>query len=327
MFVVTGATGLLGNVLARTLVERGGAPVRALARPTSDLTSLAGLDVQVVTGDLADQPSLVRAFSGADVVFHVAGMVSIARGGLAQLLQTNTEGTANVVAACRAAEVRRLVYCSSIHAFAVPPGGTCFTEESLVDPARATGAYDRSKAEATLVVRRAVEEGLDAVTVYPTALTGPYDYRPSYTGELVIQCARGRLPAYVDGAYNFVDVRDVVTGMVAAAATAKPCDGYILAGHNITVRELLQTIETVTGAPAPSLRVPIGLLRALTPVIPVYYWVTRQRQLFTPYSLDVLTSGCTMTNEKAERELGYRPRPFLETIQDEVRWFRERGML
>ena len=327
MFVVTGATGLLGNVLVRTLTAEGAGPVRALARPTSDLTPLAGLDVEIVTGDVHDHASLVSAFAGADVVFHLAGIVSIVRGGFRRLQKTNVEGTRNVVSACLEAGVRRLVYCSSIHAFAVPPTGERLTEESLVDPSRATGAYDRSKAEATLEVRRAIEEGLDAVMVFPTGIIGPYDYRPSHTGELIIQSARGRLGAYLDGAYDFVDVRDAAAGISVAAARGRAGEGYILAGHNVTVWDLLHTIEAVTGTPAPRLHMPFRLVRAVSFLIPVYYWATRQKPLFTSYSLDVISSGCTMTSEKAERELGYRPRPFRETIEDSVRWFRGQRML
>ncbi len=327
MLVVTGATGLLGNVLLRALAAHGLGPVRAFVRPTADCRSIAGLDVEVAQGDVRDPSSLLAAFSGADTVYHLAGIVSITRGGLPRLHETNVEGTHNVIAACRAAGVRRLVYCSSIHAFAVPAAGTCLSETSLVDPARATGAYDRTKAEATLLVRDAVRGGLDAVMVFPTAILGPYDYRPSHTGELVLACAQGRLKAYVDGAYNFVDVRDVAEGLVAAAQKGPSGEGYILAGHNVTVWELLHAVETVTGARAPRVRLPFGLVRAVSFLIPAYYWLTRQKPLFTTYSLDVISSGCTMTNEKAERELGYRPRPFLETMEDTVRWFREQGML
>jgi dihydroflavonol-4-reductase len=327
MFVVTGATGLLGNVLVRTLVAQGAGRVRCLARPTSDVAPLAGLDTEIVHGDIGDPASLAAAFSGADTVFHLAGMVSITRGGLPRLREINVEGTQNVLAACRQAGVRRLMYCSSIHAFAVPHGGGCLTEESPVDPARSSGAYDRSKAEATLLVREAIAQGLDAVMVFPTGVVGPFDFRPSHTGELVIQCARGRLPAYVDGAYNFVDVRDVAAGMVAAAAKGAAGAGYILAGHNITVIDLLQTVEKVTGTPAPRLKVPFGPIRSFSFLIPPYYWITRQKPLFTTYSLDVISSGCEMAVDKAERELGYSPRPFLETVEDEVRWFREQGML
>ena len=327
MFVVTGATGLVGNVLVRALPAEGVGPLRAVVRSTSDLAPLAGLDVEIFTADVRDPASLVPAFAGADVVFHVAGIVSIDRGGFRRLQETNVEGTRNVLSACREAGVRRLVYCSSIHAFAVPTSGGCITEESLVDPSRASGAYDRSKAEATLAVREAMKQGLDAVMVYPTGIIGPYDYRPSHTGELVIQCARGRLGAYVDGAYNFVDVRDVAAGLSAAAAKGVSGQGYILAGHNVSVLELLRTVEAVTGTPAPRLHMPFRLVRAVSFLIPVYYWATRQKPLFTTYSLDVISSGCTMTNEKAERDLGYQPRPFRQTIEDTVRWFREQGML
>lgn len=327
MLVVTGATGFLGNVLVRTLLAGGAGPVRSLARPTSDLASLAGLDTEIVHADIGDPTSLAAAFAEADTVFHIAGTVSITRGGLPHLREINVEGTRNVLAACRQAGVRRLVYCSSIHAFVVPPPGSCITEESPVDPDRCTGSYDRSKAEATLLVREAAAQGLDVVTVHPTGVVGPYDFRPSPMGELLLQCTRGRLPAYVDGAYNFVDVRDVAAGIASAAERGTSGAGYILAGNNVTVRDLMKTVEAVTGTPAPRLRVPIGLLKSISFLIPVYYWITRQTPLFTTYSLDVISSGCDMNSAKAERELGYAARPFRETVEDAIRWFREQGML
>jgi dihydroflavonol-4-reductase len=327
MQVVTGATGLLGNVLARELTSRGSGPVRALVRPTADRRAIADLDLELVQGDVRDLPSLRRAFAGADTVYHLAGIVSIDRGGLPRLRETNVQGTKNVLAACREAGVRRLVYCSSIHAFVVPPAGSCISEDSPIDPDRAAAAYDRTKAEATLLVLEAARQGLDAVLLFPTAIMGPYDWRPSHTGELVRACVQRRLGAYVDGAYNFVDVRDVAAGLAAAAERGRSGQGYILAGHNVTVRELLHTLESVTGVPAPRLRLPLGLVRGVSVLIPIYYWATRQKPLFTTYSLEVISSGCTMTSEKAERELGYRVRPFTATIDDTVRWFRKQGML
>jgi dihydroflavonol-4-reductase len=327
MIVVTGATGLLGNVLVRALAAQRVGPVRALVRPTTSRAALSGLGVEFAVGDVLDQRSLIRAFAGADVVFHLAGIVSIARAGPRGLHRTNVEGTRNVLAACREAGVRRLVYCSSIHAFVVPPRGSCLTEESPIDPDRAAAAYDRSKAVATLLVREAIEDGFDAVMAFPTGVLGPFDFRPSHTGELVLACAQGRLQAYVDGAYNFVDVRDVADGLIAMAERGRSGEGFILAGHNVTVRELLDEIETVTGVAAPKVRLPFGVVRGASFLIPIYYWVTRQKPLFTTYSLDVISSGCTMTNEKAERELGYHPRAFAQTMEDTVRWFRRQQML
>jgi len=327
MFVVTGSTGFVGNNLVRRLVSAGSGPVRALVRPTSRLTALSGLDVDIVRGNVLEPASLVEAFDGADTVFHVAGLVSITGREGVLLHETNVGGTRNVLSACERAGVRRLVYCSSIHAFAVPPAGTCITEETPVDPARCVGAYDRTKAEATLLVREAAARGLDAVVVFPTGIIGPHDFIPSLVGELLTQCACGRLPAYVDGGYDFVDVRDLAAGMTAASTKGRPGEGYILSGNQVGVRQLILAIEELTGTPAPRLRLPLGLVRGVSPLIPAYYRITKQRPLFTKYSLDVVASGCTMSSAKAERELGYRRRPFAETITDTVAWFREEGAL
>ena len=259
MLVVTGATGLLGNVLLRGLTARGAAPVRALVRPSSDLTAIAGLDVETVPGDVRDPASLLAAFAGADVVFHLAGIVSIERGGLPRLHETNVEGTRNVLAACREAGVRRLVYCSSIHAFVVPQRRRLPDRDEPYRPGPCARGLrpDEGRGDASWCSRRS-EQGLDAVMVFPTGVIGPYDFRPSHTGELVLAAAQGRLGAYVDGAYNFVDVRDVAQGLLAAAEIGRSGEGYILAGHNVTVRELLRfdrgRHRDARASPAPAVR-------------------------------------------------------------------------
>jgi dihydroflavonol-4-reductase len=311
MLVVTGATGLVGNNVVRTLLAEGSGPVRALVRATSNLKALDGLDVETMAGDLGDSEFLARAFAGADTVFHLAGVVSIAGGGSGPLHRTNVEGTRNVIAACRQAGVRRLVYCSSIHAF----------------PARTVGAYDKSKAEATLLVRQAAADGLDVVVVHPTGIMGPHDFVPSLLGELVLQCAHGTLPAYVDGGYDFVDVRDVAAGIVAAGAKGRSGEGYILSGNDVSVLRMVKTMEALTGTRAPRVRLPLKLVMAFGFLIPAYYRVTKQRPLFTKYSLNVVASGCTMSSAKAERELGYHARPFAETAADTVAWFRGQGAI
>ena len=229
MLVVTGATGLLGNVLLRGLTARGAAPVRALVRPSRTSPPSPASTWRPCLATCATRPLCSRRSPAPMSVFHLAGIVSIERGGLPRLHETNVEGTRNVLAACRETGVRRLVHCSSIHAFVVPQGGACLTEASPIDPDRAQGAYDRTKAEATLLVLEAVRQGLDAVMVFPTGVIGPYDFRPSHTGELVLAAAQGRLGAYVDGAYNFVDVRDVAQGLMAAAEKGRSGEGYILA--------------------------------------------------------------------------------------------------
>lgn len=335
MIVVTGATGLVGNALLRRLAairEDGvtgplAGPVRTIVRRGSNASSIAGLGVEVVEGDTRDLDSLVAAFRGADVVFHLAGFISIGRDTLESLRAVNVAGTKNVLEACRVAGIRRLVYASSIHAFVEPPMGTCTTESTPIDPERARGAYAKTKAEATQLVLAAARQGLDVVIVFPSGILGPYDFRPSPTGAMVLAAVRRKLGAYVDGAYNFVDVRDVADGLVAALERGRPGEGYILAGDEITVYDLLHTIEEVSGSPAPRLHLNFNLVRGVSFLIPAYYWATRQTPLFTKYSLDVISSNCAMSSAKARAELGYRPRPLRETLDDTVRWFQEQGML
>lgn len=327
MIVVTGATGHAGNVLVRSLAAEGAAGLRAVVAPGRSIVSIADLDVEVIEADVRRYDSLVQAFRGADVVFHLAGIVSIAGGGTKRLRETNVAGTRNVLAACREAGVGRLVYTSSVHAFVEWPWGTCLEETNTIDPIRVRGPYAKTKAEATLLVLAAARGGLDAVVVYPSAIIGPYDFRPSDLGQLTLDCFHGRLRAYVRGAYNFVDVRDVAQGLMAAAKRGRRGEGYILAGHEMTVGDLLHTVELITGAPAPRWRIPFGFTRAVSFLIPAYYWITRQRPLFTTYSLDVISSNCFMSHEKAYRELGFSPRPLRETMEDTVGWFAGQRML
>lgn len=327
MIVVTGATGHVGNVLLRRLVDEGATGLRALVRPGRSLAALAGLDVEPVEGDVLDHDSLLRAFRGAEVVYHAAGIVSIQSGGYDRLRETNVGGTRNVLTACREAGVSRLVYTSSVHAFVKPPQGTGLTEAAAIDPGRVHGTYDRTKAEATRLVLAAAATGLDAVVVHPSGIVGPCDFRPSDTGAVIMACARGRLHAYVNGAYDFVDVRDVAQGLMAAAAKGRRGESYLLTGHEVSVTDFLHAVAQFTGTPAPRVRLPLGFTRAVSFLIPAYYRIARERPLFTTYSLDVISSNCCMSHEKAERELGFSPRAFRDTIADTVHWFRERGML
>ena len=321
MIVVTGATGHLGNVLVRNLVAQGVTGVCALVGPSGRIASLAGVDVEMVAADLRDYQSLLRAFRGAEAVYHVAGIVSIATRGLERLRVANVEGTRNVLAACRETGVGRLVYTSSVHALIEPPHGICLDESFSIDPEGVRGPYARSKAEATRLVLTAAQEGLDAVVVFPSGIIGPYDFRLSYTGKFIRDCAQGRFKVYVDGAYNFVDVRDVAQGVIAAAERGRRGEGYLLAGHEISVVDLVHTIESIAGAPAPRWRLPFGFTRAVSYVMPAYYGIRREQPLFTTYSLDVIASNCLMSSEKAEREIGYRPRPLRQTLEDAIGWY------
>jgi dihydroflavonol-4-reductase len=324
--VVTGATGHVGNVLVRELVGRGQL-VRAVVQPGETTESIAGLEVETVHADVRDYDSLVRTFAGADLVYHLAGIISIA-GGQARLLEeVNVRGAGNVARACRRAGVRRLVYTSSVHALEVPPPGVALCETTEFRPDALDGDYARSKARASIAVRKSVEQGLDAVMVFPSGIIGPYDFRLSEMGHLFADFVCGRLKAYVDGAYDFVDVRDVVAGLILAAEKGRRGEGYILSGERITVKDLLLLLEQVTGVRSTARRLPMWLARTAALFAPVYYRLRRARPRFTSYSLRVLASNCLMSSAKAVRELGYSARPLRETVRNTIEWFVATGRL
>jgi len=322
--VVTGATGHVGNVLVRELLNRG-ASVRALVLPGEDRKPLAGLEVDCVEGDVRDLDTLRRAFAGASTVYHAAGLISILPGQIDALHAVNVVGTRNVVRACEEGAVTRMVYVSSAHALVEPPHGTAITEDAGCDPSKVVGAYARSKALATQEVRLGIERGLDAVVVFPSGIVGPYDFNVSEMGRFILDFVDRRLPAYVEGTYNFVDVRDVVNGVIAAGQKGRTGEGYILSGELLSVSRLIAWLRELTGAPAPSLRLPQWLARAAAVFTPVLSRVTRKKPRFTNYSLRVLRSNGLMDCSKACRELGYTARSLNSSIADAVEWFRQSG--
>lgn len=327
MVVITGPTGHIGNVLVRELLKRG-ERVRALVLPGEDLTPIQGLDIETVEGDVLDLDSLIRAFEGADVVYHLAGVISIVPGEWDLLYKVNVVGTRNVIRACSACGVRRLVYASSIHAFREPPPGITFDETSPFDPGKLSMEYDKSKAMATLEVLDAVEKGLDAVVVCPTGVMGPYDYRLSEMGRLIRDFSRKTLIGYVNGAYDFVDVRDVAQGLILACERGRRGESYILSGERITIPEIMSLLEELTGTPRPRLKFPVWFAELAAAIfIPLYLMVTRERPLLTTCSIQTLQRNSETTSQKATRELGYSARPLRQSIEDSINWLKQHGTL
>ncbi len=327
MIVVTGATGHIGNVLVRELITRG-QTVRALLLPDDDRRPLAGLDTEIVYGDVTDSKGLESAFVGADVVFHLAGIVTIMPGMKKTLERVNVGGVRNVATACRTAGVRRLVYTSSIHAIAEPPHGTAIDESQPFDPDRVLGDYARSKAQATILLLDEVHKGgLDAVICCPTGVIGPWDYGISNIGQLILDFAGGHLKSYVRGAYDFVDVRDVVNGLILAAEKGQPGRHYIFSGAQVQVPELMKELERNIGHPAPTYEIPPAIARVAGVLASIYYRLVRRRPVFTAYSIDVLRSNSQVSSARAREELGFTTRPWQDSICDHVNWFRSEGIL
>jgi dihydroflavonol-4-reductase len=326
MILVTGATGHIGNVLVRRLLEYGHS-VRALILPGEDTTPVSGLAVELFTGDILDSTSLLKAMKGVTEVYHLAGIISILPGRNTLLQAVNVEGTKNILAAARLAGIRRFIYTSSIHAIQRAPLGVQINEDLPFDPDNPAGAYDRSKAEASLAVLQAAKEGLDTVIVCPTGVIGPHDYRRSELGQLILDCVNLKTQWYVDGAYDFVDVRDVAEGMILAAEKGRPQETYILSGERITVRRLIDSLWDLTGGQFARIHIPFSLARFASLFTPFYYRLTATKPRFTTYSLETLRSNSDISHEKASRELGYSPRSLMVTVADTVSWFRQNRRL
>jgi dihydroflavonol-4-reductase len=320
MNLVTGATGHIGNVLVRLLLERGEG-VRAMIIPGEDPTPLRDLDVETVEADVLDYQSLLTAFDHMDVVYHLAGIISILPGKEPMVQAVNVCGTRNVIQAAQNSGVRRLVYTSSIHALKRVPHGILIDETIPFDPEHAISSYDTSKANASLEVLDAVQHGLDAVIICPTGVIGPYDFRRSEMGQLILDCVEQKPMLYVDGAYDFVDVRDVAEGLILASEKGRCGESYILSGERIEVLDIIKIVQEILGKRLFSLKIPLQLAHLTANITPLYYRLTHIKPRFTSYSLATIASNSVISHAKAHLELGYLPRPLRESLQDTVKWF------
>jgi dihydroflavonol-4-reductase len=321
---VTGASGHLGANLVRALLKQG-RTVRVLAR--SDRRSIQGLDVQIVEGDISDPRALHALAKGTETLFHLAGRISIvgAEGGLVE--STNVGGVRNVIRACREAGVRRLVHCSSIHAFDTNPNDQLIDETRALALGPGHAAYDRSKAEGQRAVLDAVREGLDAVVINPGAVVGPFDFKVSRMGAVLLDICHGRLPMLIDGGYNWVDARDVAEGAVRAESRGRAGECYLLTGHWVHLCELSRMISRITGRKTVQAAAPLWLASAVSWISLGWGRLRGTAPKFTPAAIEAIRSHRSISHEKAARELGYAPRPFEETVRDTLEWFRRAGLL
>ena len=232
------------------------------------------------------------------------------------------------VEACLTCGVRRLVHFSSIHGLIQEPMDTPVDESRPLVHSKDCPPYDRSKASSEREVRQGIEQGLDAIIINPTAVIGPHDYQLSHFGEFLLALARGRLPALIEGGFDWVDARDIALGAINAEERAPQGAKYLLSGSWASVRDLAKLTEEITGTPSPRLILPTWLARTGTPVMTAFNQVTRNRQIYTSVSVRAL-SQCNhrISHERAARELSYNPRPLRDTLVDTFHWFQETGIL
>ncbi len=320
MNLVTGAAGHLGNVLVRELLARGEG-VRALILPGEDTDSLKGLPVERVDGNVLNIDSLRAAMRDVDVVFHLAALVSITEDKAHLLQAVNVDGTRNVIEAAKESKIQKLVYTSSIHALERPPIGVPITEKLAFDPHNPAGPYDRTKAQASLFVQQAARDGLNTTILCPTGVTGPYDYRRSEVGELILSFMQKRIHFLVQGAFDFVDVRDVALGQILAREYGQPGEAYILGGERIELKLLHDLVQKVTGKETPVINFPLPIVMIIAPMAEWYYKLTKTKPRITRYALETVVSNSDIRSDKANSELGYKARSLASSIADTVRWW------
>lgn len=325
--LLTGASGFVGSAVARALIDHG-YEVRVLVRPSSPRANLAGLPVEPVTGDLRDAEGLARAVRGVRHVIHAAADYRLWTPRAKEMIETNVSGTLNLVRAALAERVERIVYTSSVATLALPGGSEAADETRPLPEHAAIGAYKRSKVIAEREVQSIMAaQGAPIVIVHPSTPIGPRDIKPTPTGRVVVEAARGRMPAFVDTGLNLVHVDDVAKGHVAALERGRVGEHYILGGENVALSDMLREIARQTGRKPPHIRLPRRLLYPAALVTEAAARITRREPLLTLDGLRMARHHMYFTSSKAERELGYTARPWQEAVADAIAWFGENGYL
>jgi len=322
--LVTGATGFLGSHVARELASRGQF-VRVLVRPSGNLRALEGIPTERVTGDLRDRASLDRALEGIQRVYHVAADYRLWARDPREIYASNVTGTQNLLDASRRAGVERFVYTSTVATIAVPRGGALPNEETQASIGEMIGHYKRSKFEAEQSAFRAAKDGLPVVIVNPTTPVGPGDWKPTPTGKIIVDFLNGRMPGYVDTGLNFVPVEDCARGHLLAADRGRVGERYILGGENLTLKQMLDLLASVSGRRAPRWKFPhvlayaagcidtaVARLLGREPQIPLEGVRMSRHRMFADAA-------------KAGRELGFAPGPVAAALARATAWYESNG--
>ena len=324
IYIVTGASGFLGNNIIRMLEHDDNAEVRAFVLNGESISSLNNLKCSIYYGDVTKADTLNSVFEGSGdaeiFVIHCAAVVYIKSKYNSRVYDVNVNGTKNIVDKVLKYNAK-LIYVSSVHAIPEKSDGNLISEVSIFNPDDVVGLYAKTKAEAARYVMDSVKDkGLNACIVHPSGILGPYDFSNSHLTALVREIVRGKLPMCVKGGYDFVDVRDVAKGIIMACDKGKMGECYIMSGEFVSIKKLADLVCDVVGRKRIKVVLPIMIAKIVAPFYEMYYNVKGKTPLFTKYSLYTLSSNSNFSNEKAKRDLGFVNRNITDTVKDMVMW-------
>jgi dihydroflavonol-4-reductase len=329
LWIVTGAN---GHFAAALMLDQG-EQVLGFVLPDDHSLALSGLNVRKVEGNIIHPRDIEQLIDNAGVIpsdiclVHAAGIVTIDFKEKELIHQVNVGGTRNIAEICLRKGIGRFVYISSVHAIPELPDKQCIREVDEFDPAQVAGLYAKSKAEATREVCKLIDQGLSANLIFPSGMIGPYDYGCGHMTQMVLDYGAGRLKAYVDGGYDFADVRDVAAALIRIVQERASGEHYILSGNYISVKEIVNVLGKVFPAYQCNVKMPLALAKAGAPLAEVYYRIMKQKPLYTRYSLFTLASNSNFSHALATRDFGYAPRSAAESLIDMAHWLIDNGRM
>jgi dihydroflavonol-4-reductase len=321
--LVTGAAGFLGSHVTRQLVARG-ENVRVLMRPSSSNRAISDLSLEYVTGDLRDAASLERAMNGVQRVFHVAADYRLWAKNPQDIYDSNVGGTKNLLAAAKTAGVEQLIYTSTVATIAVdrpelPNESTDSKLEEMV------GHYKRSKWMAEQEVLHAARAGFPAIVAMPTTPVGPWDWKPTPTGKIVLDFLNGKMPGYVETGLNFVGVEECAAGHLLVAERGKIGERYLLGGENLTLKQMLDTLAKITGLAAPTMKIPHGVALGVAYVESAFSRLVGKEPQIPVEGVRIAQHVMFVDASRAVRELGFEQGSVPAALERAVRWYQANG--
>lgn len=332
IYVITGANGHLGSTIIRALKKQMHShasrleEIRGLILPGEEPPFKEEKHIHWYYGDVTDIGSLAPLFAHIGhnrvIVIHTAGLIDITASQVTERMHSvNVDGTKNMVTAAMSHHVHRFIYVSSVHAIPERPNNETMIETTDFDPDKVVGGYAKTKAEATRFVLDSVKLGLPAIVIHPSGIIGPYDTQRNHLVTLIRDYITGKLPACVRGGYDFVDVRDVAAGCLAAIDKGKIGECYILSNEHLEVQKMLDNVNSITGTKKVPM-IPMWLAKMSAPFLSLGARIHHRKPLYTRYSLYTLTSNGHFSHDKATRELNYQPRALKATLRDTLRWLK-----